>query len=455
MKTLRIKNSWLSTSDLRLDATFHLSDGPMTKLKLKNSPWPVSILSKETKLIFKGDIFKRVYVANSDRGHRLMTASDMMQVNIEGGKFISKKYTNTSNLFIEPDWILVSRSGTLGNTVYTNAAFESVIGTDDLIRILPNNKNVKSGFMYAYLSSKYGRGLLTQSSYGGVVKHIEPHHIDNLPIPILSKAKQEEIHSQIVEASELRSEASKVLKMAISGIESEFAMKRSEKVFTVNVRKVKSGDKYTNENRLESDFYQPSVEDIQNQIKKRPWALLGDLSESVTISNLRGRTFVKEGIILFTGQSLGLLKPDRSKQLSKTLTKNISSNTTRDGDVLISAFGTLGKVEYCYQNFYSGVFASQQIARVRVDESKIDAGYVYLFLKSKIGQALIQKYKTGSVIEWANWNNFCSILIPVPKDKGKSLGDIARIIANKFDAAYQKEANAISIIEQEIESWQK
>ena len=164
---------------------------------------------------------------------------------------------------------------------------------------------------------------------------------------------------------------------------------------------------------------------------------------------------MNKGVTLVTGQSLGLLKPDLSKQLSKKLTRNIDKNLTLDGDILVTAFGTLGKVEYCYKNFYTGVFASQQLARIRVHKEKIDEGYVYLFLRSKIGQSLIQKFKTGSVIEWANWNNFCSIPVPIPKDKGKRLGEIAREVVTRFQRAYALETQAIELVEKEIESWEK
>ena len=142
MKTINIKNNWFAESDLRLDASYHLSDGPLTKLKLKNAPYKISELSSVTVKIFKGNIFKRTYVSNAKYGYPFLTASDMMKSDIEGGKFISRKYTDVANLLIKEGWILVSRSGTLGNVTFTNKDFEGILGTDDLIRIIPNNSEV-------------------------------------------------------------------------------------------------------------------------------------------------------------------------------------------------------------------------------------------------------------------------------------------------------------------------
>ena len=101
MKILKIKSAWFADSDIRLDASYHLSDGPLTKIKLKNLPHPLSTLGAETREIFKGNIFKRTYVSNPDKGYPFMTGSDMMKSNIFGGKFISKKHTNTANLLLK------------------------------------------------------------------------------------------------------------------------------------------------------------------------------------------------------------------------------------------------------------------------------------------------------------------------------------------------------------------
>ena len=63
-------------------------------------------------------------------------------------------------------------SGTIGNVIFTNSTFEGRIATHDLIRVVPDDSKMLKGVVYAYLSSKYGYCQLTQSKFGGVVKHI-------------------------------------------------------------------------------------------------------------------------------------------------------------------------------------------------------------------------------------------------------------------------------------------
>lgn len=438
---------------LRFDGSYHLSEGTLYLRKLRKMPYQE--LQNLCSRIFTAGRSKRIYT-EKDKGFPYLSNSDVVRsMPLEGCKYNSKKYAYDEPSFLKEGMIVTGRVGAIGQTAYITSELEEnqAMGSDNIIRIVCKDKSI-SGYVYSFLTSKYGNTLLNKLATGGVQPYISEDMLQDMPIPMLSAEKQQKIHQLIVEASELRVEANALLRNAITSIESDYHFKSAPKTFQVNISDIKKGDKYTNENRLEADYYLPNKIFLESQIKSKTHALLGDLCNSVTISNLRARTFVKEGITLFTGQSLGLLKPDLSKQLSKALTRNIEENITENGDVLVTAFGTLGKTEYCYNNFYTGVFASQQIARIRVNKSKIDEGYLSVFLKCKVGQELIQKFKTGSVIEWANWNNFCSILVPIPDDRGREIGETARIVARKFNKAYELERQAIALIEKEIDLWQ-
>ncbi|AYZ35190.1 restriction endonuclease subunit S [Chryseobacterium indologenes] len=456
MKIATVSNKNIVNGSKILKPNYHLNYGKKRIDKAIQNKRPFVELKHAVQDIYTGGIFRRLFVEREEFGLPYISAQHMMNSNpLEIAKIISKKHTpRQEDMTLRTNQILVSCAGTVGNVRLIDEDLDGIIGSQDIIRVISDNSKFPYGYIYAFLASPTAYNYIQSYIYGTVVPRIEPKTLANLPVPNLSKIQQQKIHDYIVEASKLRVEANRLLKQAINYIENQYNFRTAPKTFKVNISTIKNGDKYTNENRLEADYYLPNKIFIESQIRTKNNALLGDLCESVSISNLRARTFVNEGVTLFTGQSLGLLKPDLTKQLSRTLTSNIEQNLTKDGDVLVSAFGTLGKTEYCYKNFYTGVFASQQIVRIRVNKSKIDEGYLYVFLKSKVGQELIQKFKTGSVIEWANWNNFCSILVPIPDDLGNSIGNTARIVATKFDAAFKLESQAIALIEKEIDLWQ-
>ncbi|MEY3500014.1 MAG: hypothetical protein RL308_1683, partial [Bacteroidota bacterium] len=144
MKVSDINKTTLFESGIRLDASFHLSEAQTCLSKLKKSSFSKNSLSQLSDNIFKGNIFKRTYVDNPVNGFSFISASDMMKAEIKSDKYLSKKYSNINNLKVDKNWILVSRSGTLGNTAYTNEDYKELVLSDDLIRIATNEEKMLS-----------------------------------------------------------------------------------------------------------------------------------------------------------------------------------------------------------------------------------------------------------------------------------------------------------------------
>lgn len=453
MKELIVKNGWFADSDLRLDATYYLSDGPLTKLKMKVSPYKVSSLSKETSEIFKGNIFKRTYVSDAKFGYHFMTASDMMKSNIESGKFVSKKYTDTANLFLKEGWILVSRSGTLGNIVYTNKDFDGVLGTDDLIRVIPNNKGIKSGFMYAYLATKYGYGLLTQSGYGGVVQHIEPHHIENLPIPVFPTSKQEKIHNLIIDSSTLRVEANKILNETIKYFENligESGVHLGYQISTISSKKLFGFQK-----RLDGQ-YQLLWKALKKEEKRElNYELISNYAKSIFVGGRGKRIYVEKGIPFLSSSEMMLYNPKNGcKKVSKN-TPGLSSMTVSKKDILISRSGTIGNTVLVGENL-SQTAISEHALRLVIDSKKISPNYVFCFLKTKYGKKSMEASSFGSVIITLNEELIGKIKMPILNSKQqKFINEKIDLYLSKMDESTSKENKAIELVEKEIELWQK
>lgn len=210
MKTLIAKNTWFANSDLRLDASYHLSDGQLTLIAFKKANIPTVPLKNVTERIFYGGRSKRVYINKPENGLPFIKGADIIKADFSNLKIISRKRTvNLHEYFLEEGWTVITRSGTIGNTAYVNKDFIGKAASDDIIRVVPST--IPSGFLYAFLSSKNGKALLTHGTYGAVIQHIEPEHIENIPIPILSNDKQLEIHNLIVKSANLRVESNQML----------------------------------------------------------------------------------------------------------------------------------------------------------------------------------------------------------------------------------------------------
>lgn len=453
MKSIIIKSSWAQENNLRLDASYHLSDGPLTLKKLKESKLELTSLQKESSSIFKGNIFKRSYVLDSNKGLPFMTASDMMKTELKCGKFVSKKFTRQAGeLLLKKGWILISRSGTLGNTAYVNENFEGIIGSDDLIRVVPNELNINKELLYVYLSSKYGYGLLTQSGYGGVVKHIEPEQIQNLPIPIFSEPIQQEVKELILEASKLRVEASKVLSDAVHLMESALPNFCSSNVYVSRI-----SQRQQHSLRLDSTYQTNSIDKFYSDAQKTGAILksVRNISELVFTPNIFKRVRVANpemGIPFLSGSDLLAQMPSFKNYLSRKM-KNIENYILREGWLAIQDAGTIGYVTLV-NSYLDGVSATNNLVRVIPQNHTNHNYYLYCFLKTQQGQKLLKSLEYGSVQKHIDNSQVSNMLIPIVEDIFDEVSEkIKRMLINQGDAC-KLEREAINLVEKEIESWQ-
>ena len=59
--------------------------------------------------------------------------------------------------------------------------------SEDVLRVVPDPDRILPGYLYAFLSSKFGKSLVVGGTYGAIIPHIEPHHIASLPVPRLGE----------------------------------------------------------------------------------------------------------------------------------------------------------------------------------------------------------------------------------------------------------------------------
>jgi type I restriction enzyme, S subunit len=456
MKVSEVEISWVKNGDLRIDAEYHLSEGPATQRLLQSAPIKTKPLKQVCKDIFKGQIFKRVYVTSS-YGVRFISASDMVKSDLDTGKYISRKYTSQlKSLFIEPGTILLSRSGTLGVTVFTNKSFKGLLGSDDLIRILPDNEQVPAGYLYAFLATKFGYSLLIQSSYGGVIKHIEPHHIEKLPVPMIRKAIQNKSNELILEVAKQREEANELLS-EVHQIFSDNILKKkltpSKKVSSIDHRQLCGFQA-----RLDATYYL-KLSFIEENFKKGISTVpLKDLVKEPMYIGQRGkRVYVKKGIKFLSTTDISELNPLLKEKYLSLYTFGLKTLIVRKDWILVARSGQdiLGSA-FLVDASYENCAVNEHSIRIIIDSKKISPYYIFGFLSSPFGREYLRSGIYGSAILTINEDFLDRVQIPVLPE------DITKLVVKKI-ARFQKlreqanflEKEAITIVEKEIESWQK
>lgn len=444
MRTAVIQNKSLLDSG-RIDPSYHLSESIKLKKQLLGSPYTLSTIGEKTEDVFLGNIFTRVFVKDAEHGIPYIAASDMTKASIDSGKFISKNQAKKlKRLMLDSGWILISCSGTLGNVVYTNDLFKNTFATHDLIRLIPDDKKMPSGFLYAYLASKYGYTLLTQSGFGGVVKHINPDHVANIPIPLFPDSKQKEIHNLIVESANLRVEANLLLEEATECFDELLKDEGVDKNRAISIGNMR--------NRFDS-FSVLENSSIDKIIKKHPieWIPIKSISEKIFIGPRSKRNYVAKGIPFLSGSELQKSNPTKVDKFLNI--KDAGLFIVKKDWILITRSGTIGNVSYVLP-ILNGYGATDDAIRVVVkSNSKLTSKYLYAFLASKFGKKCIQKDIFGSVIQHINEEQLGNIFMPI-LDVYKIERQIEKYCLF-LNEAIIKENQAISLVEKEIESWQQ
>ncbi len=81
MKTIIAKRGWLDDSDLRLDASYHLSEGQLTLIAFKKANIKTEPLNQVTDRIFYGGRSRRIYVNKPDNGLPFIKGADIIKAN--------------------------------------------------------------------------------------------------------------------------------------------------------------------------------------------------------------------------------------------------------------------------------------------------------------------------------------------------------------------------------------
>ena len=453
-------------SDYRLIASFYGIEARQVRNDLAQCKWDVVNLGEKfIDNAFYLNRFKRTYVQKKD-GIPFILPSQITDVYPKAGKFISlTTNVDIKSTYAEKGQVLLTRSGTVGTVSYVSSSLMNSSLSDDVIRIKTTEY---SGYVYGYLKSKVGRSLVLTNNYGAVIKHIEPAHLNNIPIPNPSSAIKQKIHGLIEASFKLRDESNELMDMAQSLLIDELKLPSIEELelmakdiqfdktagvlnYSVPSREVVD--------RLDGSYYIPIVKVIEQHIAKtaRKVVKVGDsqICQSVILPGRFKRVYVEEGsggVTFIGGKQIFELDPSNKKYLSLTHHGDRIRNqlTLMENMLLITCSGTIGKVAIVPKH-WGGWTANQHIIRVVPANDKI-AGYLYAWLASDYAYPLITRHTHGAVVDEINDAQVAAIAVPLLKDENiqHKINDAVLEANRKRTEAYDLEQKALKILDEQV-----
>lgn len=394
--------------------------------------------------------FRRIFV-DADHGVPFLSSSDIIEVRPERDAFLSRKIqARLGDLLIEPWQVLLSCSGTIGNVALASPRVAGWALSQDAIRITCDAKEI-AGYVAAFLRSRWGRPQVQGLTYGSVVQHIEPHHLESVLIPALPGADIEAIGRTCLDAALKRDEANALLDQAETVLIDALGLpplpQQEHGPLIGRLRqRVLAG-------RFDASYHSPTARWIEKRLSnlKLPVKLLGDPDISLEIravTKFRKRVYVPQrGIPLLSSKQLFQIDPVEVKYLARGAhEQDLEEIALAHNMIVITCSGTIGRVQII-PRYMSGWAANQHALRVSAPNGG-DAGYLYAWLSSVYGAVLLRRFSYGSVI--LELDRFQLARVPVPWPAPNDREKISQLVlrANELrDEAWRLEHQGLKALE--------
>lgn len=447
----------------RLEASVFNVEGKHAREVLKQCKWPVVRVCGESGLAdaYHRPRFKRIWVEKSD--FPIYQPSQITELNPKPSGYLSPlTETDIDALRVHKGQILLTCSGTVGNVALVSNTLNNRIFSHDVIRITAKN-DTDTGYLYAFLHTRTGQGLIRTNEYGAVVSHIEPEHLENVLVPDPPPLLKKRIHDLVIWSYDLRDESNGLLNQAEALLYDTLKLPPIEKLkpchfdpsidlrsYTVKLSRL--------EGRIDASYHIPIVDAILQRLKKEAAEIttISDprISKRIILPGRFARVYMQkgQGTVFFGGKQIYELNPSNKKYLSFNHHKNRIKKELKleENMVMITCSGTIGKVALVPKHWEDWT-VNQHIIRVVPAFDEI-AGYLYVFLASDYGRELITRCTYGAVVDEIDDRHVAQITVPLLKDQEvqSEINRLALEANAKRTKAYYVEQDAIRITNREV-----
>lgn len=455
-RTVTVRSTWFG-EDSRLDAghydegTYALEEALNTSglridrlVDLCGTMWhPVQKQARSN--------FKRIYT-RPEHGVPFLSSRSMFSLPLKTERYLSRLMPKLPDLMVQEGWIVVSRSGTLGNVLYVNDALAQAALSDHAIRVEPTG--ALSGYVYAYLRSPLGQAQVSKGGYGSTVEELEPKHLGEVLVARLGDVIEQAVHDLVVTAARLRSESNERFAQAEDALlracdlslfaedDVEYLSAPPPKTFAVS-----SGEL---ENRLDASHHLPIVRSVVGKLGRSRVKLmsLGQTSARVSRPNRFKRVYVdsEHGLPFFQPSYVPLYQPQQYKYLSRKANEDVLEECVLKPDtILVTRSGSAAKACLVTEAF-SGWIGSDDLIRI-VPGEEWDAGFLAAFVMTDYARHQMLAEVYGGVIDHINEPHVKGILVPMPDPSDqKVVGDLLRSAYAARDEAAELDDQAVTLL---------
>jgi len=452
-----IPSTWLEKNGRRLDCGPYLSGAIEARELLRSLSAPKEPLQNLTTGIYHAGREGRLWVESPEHGVKFFGSTDILSADLSALALISKKQVAANpNFRIHKGWTLITRSGTIGRMAYARSDMDGLACSEHVMRVVPDASKVKPGYIYSYLSSRFGVPLVASGTYGSIIQSIEPHHISNLPVPRLGGVENK-AHELVQRAADLRTEASRMIEAATAKMLTELDLPplRSSNVTKLGWSAISSRNL---RHRLDAPFHSPAALEAEAAVLngRHPAERLKGVTDRLFKPPIFKRLWVdgpEYGRQFISGSDAYLYEANELRYVS-TRTPNFDEFIVKRGWVIFQAagqiYGLFGRPLFV-SGWIEDIFCADDLYRI-VPRTVADGAYIYLFLRTEHGQVLIKRQASGNSIPRVWDPHMEKFELPWPDEHVRERLAVPVIEAHDLIAnALSIQKQAIALVEKAIE----
>jgi type I restriction enzyme, S subunit len=193
--------------------------------------------------------------------------------------------------------------------------------------------------------------------------------------------------------------------------------------------------------RLEASVYATETQKAKQLVNQCKYGAipLAELTNECAYPGRFKRAYVSKqyGEKFFLPSQLNELAPTATKFLAVKNIKDIDALRIKENTLLITRSGTIGNCTIANKTLIGGVF-SDDVIRL-LPKQPHDLGYIYIYLKSRSGRAILQSSNYGAVIQHIEPAHLLDI--PIPNAPALLKTRIHQAVTESFDL--RDESNAL------------
>jgi type I restriction enzyme S subunit len=365
-----------------------------------------------------------------------------------------------------PEDLVFSKVGTIGEVSILPNDYDKYNISQNIVGLKLSEeikKHIYPRFLQIFLSSTYGKRQIIRNSMAGVQPKITLDALRNVLVPVLNLEKQEKVILSIENAENKKKQKETEAAALLASIDGYLLQ---ELGITLPPPSEKKTFFYTPANKVSGGRFDPYCH--QSEFEELELALengrYGIKSFKKLAKKITSGTTPTSGGDDYTSRDLGIpfIRSGEINEFdeidfddviyikSSVHNKTLKSSQLKKNDLMIAIVGaTIGQVGVFKYEFEANI--NQAIALIRFDNS-VNVEYVKSFLKTTIGQKVLDKLKRPVARANINLEEISSIKIALPPpEKQTEIANHISALRTQAKQLQQQAAAELELAKQQVE----